>query len=85
MGIDWNAGQAADLRRADEAERVEGKIIKLFNPPDDEEFVVTLARVAEFLEASDCHCCVSRPPGRCVHVCKRCEALGRKFDERVAR
>lgn len=80
MGIDWNAGQDTD---ADS--RMYFKIIELFNPADDEEFTAVLQRAADFLEASDCHCRRSLLLENHVYVCGRCEALGRKFDERVAR
>lgn len=88
MTFDWDAGQdMTDPARVplDPHGSVIDEIIRLFNPPDDEEFVVTLRRAAEFLEASDCHCRVSRHPTNPIWVCKRCKVLGRQFDERVNR
>lgn len=80
MGIDWNAGQDMD---ADS--RMYLKVVELFNPADDEEFTAVLQRAADAIEAMDCQCRRSRLLADHVHVCRRCEALGREFDEKVQR
>jgi hypothetical protein len=67
------------------------KIIKCFNPPDDDaaEIAIMLKAVeaaAKFIrDETDCECQLDYDPEDMAEACNRCEVLGRRRDVQVER